>query len=293
MSSVTVATLSEEEKRRALIRISQFVLRDEIQNVRDELQENIVEMALFWGTTEGQAVEMEEITELVKEELFILTLPEYILQRNLSGLLSKESVRIVEGDKYCLKKSRRKKLAELVQENNAKIYAINEQIIATLIREYGKELSPEQEEEILGNFYSFLASLFLERSNLVAKIVTKKQVDFIPIEFPLRTLVAILAKTHDLKLREAQKKAIVHLFGEASEFFIDFLFSVIQNLVCLQILNFDPECESLEKEAFKRKILFLDTNVLLALLCPTDHLHRVASQLVNLSKMLGAKCVVT
>jgi len=293
MSSITLPTLSEEEKSRALIRISQFVLRDEIGEIRDDLQEKIVEMALFWGTKEEQAVTLEDVIEIVRKELLVIALPRYVLEGTLARLLSKETIRLMEGDKYCLKSLKRKEITEVVQKNSSRFDEINKYIIESVAREYGKELTPEQEEETLGSFYSFLASLFLERTSLSARIITKKEAGFIPTEFPLRTLTDSLAKTSDLKMRDAKRNAIVHLFQESPEQFVDFLFSAMQNLVCFQILNLDPECKSLEKEAFKSKILFLDTNILLGLLCTTHSLHKMTTQLVDLTKMLGAKCVVS
>ena len=250
-------------------------------------------MSLFWGTREGQNVASEEIAEIIKKELIIIALPQYALDAILPRLLSKGTVSLTEEKKYSLKNLKRKEIAGILEKSKSKTECINECVVAGVVREFGQDLSLDQKEETLANFYLFLASIFLERSNLVAKIVTSKEIGVIPIEFPSEILIEILAKTRDPRTARAQKKAFERLFREASEPFIDFLFSAIQNLVCLQVLNLDPECKSLEKEAFKSKVLFLDTNVLMALLCPTDPMSKVAKDFVDLTKSLGSNCYVT
>jgi len=133
----------------------------------------------------------------------------------------------------------------------------------------------------------------MEKSDVVARVATHKNIEVLPTELPIQILSKILTRISEEKLREAEKRTIESMFRDATEDFCAFLFSVAQNLVCIQILNLDPECQSLEREAFRRKALFLDTNVLIALLCPTNWMHKVAEHLVTLTRLLGAKCVVT
>lgn len=149
MSIDSTSSLKDEEKRKALIRISQFVLGDQIDEVRDDLQENIVEMALFWGTKEDQFVSKEKAAELVQKEIYLIDFPDLILDAILSRLLTKGTVEIDENGLYRLRVSRRTEIQEQSKKSEEKIGYINERFIHKLEREYGEKLSQEQKEEAL------------------------------------------------------------------------------------------------------------------------------------------------
>ena len=188
---------------------------------------------------------------------------------------------------------RRTEFKRLVNEKRGKIDRINENFLLKFEREYRKRLTDEQKEEGLENFYSFLASLTLEKSDLIARIITQKNLEDLPMELNIHRLYQILGEIDDIDLRNAQFRAIKLIFREASDEFCSFLFSLTQNLICIQILNIDPDCQALERKAFSNKVLFLDTNILVALLCPTHWSHIPATQLISLSSQLGAKFSVT
>lgn len=291
--SQTIPDLSFKEKRKALIRVSQFVLEEEAEKIRDDLQEKIVETALFWGTREGKFVSSDKIPELIEEEIRLVKFPKEMLDEIFSKLLKKGSIAEDEKGFYNLSVLRRTEFGRLVNKKKEEIERINEQFLFKLEREYGRRLTDEQKEEGLEKFYSFLASLTLEKSDLVARIITQKNLEDLPMELNIHILFRILGEIDKIGLRNAQFRAIKLIFREASDEFCSFLFSLTQNLICIQILNLDPECQALEKKAFSNKLLFLDTNVLIALVCPTDGLHRPATQLISLSNQLGASFSVT
>lgn len=293
MSSSDASVLSNESRRKALIRISQFVLREETEEIRDDLQENIIEMALFWGAQSDQFVSRDEVKGLIPKEMYIIDFPELIFDTILSRLITKGSVELNEGGCFHLTGIRRHEIQQYLIKKEETVSKINERFVQKLEKEYEKQLFKEQKQEALERFYSFLASLVMEKTDLVARIIARKNIDTIPTEMPIQLLAKILSVIPEKKLMEAEWKTIVTVFREASEDFCSFLYSVTQNLVCINILNFDPDCQSLEKEAFSTKTLFLDTNVLIALLCPTQWMHKVAENVVSLSQLLGAKCIVT
>jgi hypothetical protein len=49
----------------------------------------------------------------------------------------------------------------------------------------------------------------------------------------------------------------------------------------------------LEKEAFSEKLLFLDTNVIISLVCESDPLYKLVTDLIELTTSLGVKLVVS
>jgi hypothetical protein len=268
-------------------------LREETDKLRDGLQGNIVEMSLFWGTKEDQFVSRDEITALIVKEIYLIAFPELVFDAIISRLLAKGTLEKNENGLYALRDSRRVEIEKHTEQNQRRIDIINTTFIQRLEHYHGVGLLQTQKDESLARFYSFLASIIMERSELVARIIAGKTVEVLPTDLPIQTLGEILARIGDKKLRDSTKDAIESLFKEGSEDFSSFLFSLAQNLTCINILNLDPECQALEREAFANKVLFLDTNVLIALLCPTHFMHKVVEQLIMLSQSLGAKCVVT
>lgn len=79
LASQSIADLSIEEKRKALIRVSQFVLEEEADKIRDDLREKIVETALFWGTRESEFVSLDKIAVLIDEEIRLVRFPNEVL----------------------------------------------------------------------------------------------------------------------------------------------------------------------------------------------------------------------
>ena len=55
----------------------------------------------------------------------------------------------------------------------------------------------------------------------------------------------------------------------------------------------DPSAEILTKPEFEKKVIFLDTNSLMGILCVNCYNHKTATELFNLSRELGVKFSVT
>ena len=290
MPSESVMVLSPENRRKALIRISQFVLRDEIQKTRDELQENIVEMALFWGTME-EGVPFHQINGILRTELYFIEFPDFVLTEILERLLNKKRMELQKG-KYILKESRRSEISKAVKENELVVNEINDLVILETERKYKKELSKKQKNAVLTNFYSYLASLFIERAEVITKILIAETLDF-STDLPKQIFANTLEKIGEEKLRKAYKDAFSSIIDNPTENFLKFLFSISQNLICIQVLNLDPECRKLERDAFSEKVLFLDTNIAIDLVCESRPLHKVANDLIEITSSLGSKFVVS
>jgi len=290
--TVSELILSSEDRRKALIRISQFVMRDRINIIRDDLQENIVEMAFYWGTTGGQGVLKDKINDLVASQIYLVQFPTFILQEILDRLVTKNRLMLLDG-KYVLRFARRKELEELTKSKEFDIGTVNIELTSRIAQKLDvTDLSNEQKDEVLSNFYSFLSALFIGKSEIVARILTQK-VGEVKSIFSPNVIMDATIRSEDKRLLQAQKEVIQEMFRKPTAIFAKFLFTMSQNLVCIQILNLDPECQMLEEKTFSEKILFLDTNLLIALLCPTALTHEVIENLIELTRIVGAQLMVS
>jgi len=61
----------------------------------------------------------------------------------------------------------------------------------------------------------------------------------------------------------------------------------------MEILNLDPECIKLSEQYLSEKNIYLDTNVIVALLCVSDPLHEATTRLVRRTQKLGVRMLFT
>jgi predicted nucleic acid-binding protein len=282
--------LSEEQLRQALIRISQFVLRGNIKEIRDELQDDIVEMAFYWSPKANAGILKEQVAQVVSEEFPLIKVEKSLLDDIVERLGKKGSLEIRD-EKYYLSSIRRRQLETQAKDNLHAWERIYGLIASGTSKIYGTPLSKEQREAITTNFNTFLATLFIERADIIAELLTAKEVNIKKIRLPFTVLDNTIGYMKDFKLRKALKETIIREFRNPSEEFAAFLFQVSRNLVCIQVLNLDPECQSIEEKALKDKVLFLDTNMLMALLCERMPVHELAKECTKMSQSMGIKLV--
>jgi hypothetical protein len=110
-----------EEKRDSLIKITQFVLGEEAERIRDKLEENIVETALYWGIKGDGFASTARIEELIEKEIVFAKFPPIIINKILSRLLAKGSV--VENEKgwYSFQYSDEWNLEKLLMKKREKL----------------------------------------------------------------------------------------------------------------------------------------------------------------------------
>jgi hypothetical protein len=231
---------------------------------------------------------LEEISRVMKEKILI-DFPRPVMKAILFRLV--ESGRCTS--EYSLSTQRRTKI-----ESQTKSYAKTLDEISNLLAEttekyFGSQLTTEQKQIVFGSLLKLLWTRFVRRTDICARLITSKEIDDDTNPDPLADLDETLQSIADTKLRVATKSALTDVLQGRIDVVARFLFHLNENLVCMQVLNLDPECQALEKEAFAKKNLLVDTNVIIALLCPSSRQHRLSRELVSLSRQVGARMLVT
>ena len=147
---MSLADLSPEQRRQAVIRLSRFVLRTGVGEIRDELQENVVEMALFLGP---EASSFDDIVRILKDEL-VVDFPRQVLRPVLSRLQQKNLVS-VDGT-YRLSTVRRKEMQEQVNDYTEAWQNVLEQLTSSTEQYLGRKCSAEERELIVQTWLGFL-----------------------------------------------------------------------------------------------------------------------------------------
>jgi hypothetical protein len=286
--------LSDEDKRSALITLSQFVLRRETGEIREDLYKNVVEAAVFLGTKKTKLLSLPELEKVLEVELFGVKLPGAVLKRTINSLLREKRVEEDANDLLRVNDERKLQLAQDMQVQNTLAERIEEKLSDKIQVEYmlltKNPLPPVQIREALRIFYSFLSSLVRERGDFVAGILAgSEQVGLFQV--PLDVLGHASLVIGDGNLRGATVRAIESIFWAAPPELTRYVLTVCQNFICLKILNLDPLCQRLERKLFAQQTLFLDTNLLIALTCDGDSYHGLAAEMVKCAKDLGVNIV--
>jgi hypothetical protein len=286
--------LPAEDKRSALITLSQFVLRRESGEIREDLYKNVVEAAVFLGTKKTKLLSLPELEKVLETELFGVKLPSAILKRAIDSLLKDKRVEEAANDLLRVNDERKLQLGQDMQAQNVLAERIEEKVSDKIHAEYtllnSNPLPPVRIREALGVFYSFLSSLVRERGDFVAGILAgSEQVGLFQV--PLDVLGTASLVIGDSDLRIATVRAIESIFRTAPPELTRYVLIVCQNFICLKILNLDPLCQRLERKLFAQQTLFLDTNLLIALTCDGDSYHGLAAEMVKCARDLGVSVV--
>ena len=277
-------------KKETLIRISQYIFRKETKKVREDLQDSIVENALYLSGNRGLTI--DEIGSVIHQELE-LSFPSLLITKSLNRLLNVKKTVQIKGSRYFLKKERIAEIRQIVKERRDALDRIETLLVEKLKRHYKPSITEDQLETARSALYEFLASLFMSQSKFIVGILRpSKNVSHI-IHAPLEILDSVLKNIKDEAFRTALHKSVLELFQNITKEIGECLYTLAQNFLYVELLNIDPEFRFLEREAFSRKTIFLDTNAIMSLLLPSRETHKAMLQIISLSKSLGAKFVYT
>jgi hypothetical protein len=285
---LSLRDLSPDDRREALIRISKFVIRCGIGEIRSEMQDNVVEMALFLNT---ESASLDDVLAITKETLLV-DFPSAVLRTIVSRLQEKNSI-LYDG-KYQLSPKRRNEIQQEIEGYAADFNDLSIQLSAKMRQLLSREVTPDEQALVMEGLLRFLSSVFIDRAHTLARLIAGRETPGgAPSAPPVDILDRSLQFIADNTLGQSIKSAILELLRDPTESIVRFLLHLNQNLVCIEILNLDPECQAVEKAAFSRVSLLVDTNVLISLLCISSREHLLTTEVVELTKRLGTRLLVT
>jgi hypothetical protein len=158
------------------------------------------------------------------------------------------------------------------------------------LKTYG--LSYEQSKIASEIFCDFLVQLLSRDAKYVANFLAgkaSKTIDFLSPRDLLHSMLVSKGVTESISNVLLSLVSLPSFWEEVKEF----LSFIAQNFVCFEILQLDPECNLLKKEAFSNKLLLLDTNVIVALLLPPHPYHNITMRVIETAKALGVRIAYT
>lgn len=284
---------SSIEKKAALKKLSQFVLNRATENIRDELYEYLIMVALY---DTGKELTKEEIISSIRKDLDIKQLPAIVIDPALKRLVEKRDIECIQSQeklKYFLSQTKKEKLSRMVQEYETMFTAVTDKLIM-LIEKQHESLTSVEKAPIIQNFQMLLGTIFsingFECANaIVGK--TMKMTEAMRL-VDISTLIGHILEGAKGKLFKIQKEVFMDYLYAPDENLRAYLYSLAQSYYLIEILNLDPECQILKKESLSKKTAYLDTNMIVGLVGGGKQ-SRVVEDLIKLSLDLGIKVKFT
>jgi hypothetical protein len=288
--------VSEQERASTLMDISQYVLCDNREDIRSSIQKNAVEIALHIGLlTKPQGLNIKEIDQVLVQQLFGIRLPLKTTMSILRALEGEGKVSEVWGN-YALTSKRLEEISETQKQYNASKTVMENGLLQTVknkhFLDHRKNLTKDQEAEVLESFWFFISNYLIDRANKISKIINGENSSNNVI-LTSEQLSNSLGIIKDTQLKGTAKSSFIDYIENESDNFKQFLFKANQTLVCLKIMNLDPLCQKIEAAEFSKKTLFLDTNILLAIATKGNMVDDTILETLRLSQELGVKLRIT
>ena len=256
--------ISEDEQRKLLQILQQFVLNRDSEDIREELYEYMIMYVVYANKKDGY-LEKEKINSLIESEFHLKDLPKSQIDDALKRLSSINSIHKKDGT---ISLSRKK--IEKFSKTKTEVESLENQLIEELRKSLYNKLKNESiTKEVLDNFIAVFGKIFERFGISAAQIFVEGSGDIAKLEkfegFSTLFRKMILKKID--KPHHSQIEEFFHgYFSNPSEHLSKFLYSLAQSYVLSQILNVDPKLKKFQEISWSQKRVYLDTNILINLL---------------------------
>jgi len=276
---------------KVLQRLSAFVLNRTTNDLRSELQEYLVMMALS-EDEENKGMTRPEIVSFIEKDLKVEKFPDPIIKSAIGRLKEKRFIETVHGkggDLYLLSQDKRNTIRLMREQYSQTVTRVREKLAKKIGKIIGTPVDMSVESSIFIKFQKFLGTIL---SNLGAEccfaIVGSRGIELPSLKSIkiLELLDDILGTIKDEELRNAAKQAFLEHISEPDDDLSDYLFSLAQSYFIIHVLHLDPECQSYTTESLQRKKVYIDTNVIVHSLTGTKRGTKAVNMALKLTKDL-------
>lgn len=287
MSLSIITKLSKEDRIKALSKISSLEFTHSSEDIKYSLYRNLIELTLY---NLNKPSTLEEIKSTLRDEFFDIIISDTLMEHILEELLEEDNA-YKDDEDYCLSRSyyaEIKQRSDYARETKAGAFKY---LYDGINKNYNKDITIEETKIIVDCYNEFILWFVSSRSGKISNLIVKGELKNIRYSSYNRKINEILRPINNKDLKKIVKMAIIEMFRSGNEYLIDYLYTLENKFICLQVLNLDPDCQNLKIESLSDKILFLDTNVFISLL--TDRDGSSINELLDMSVKLGVKLYIT
>lgn len=276
---------------RVLQRLSAFVLNRTTNDLRSELHEYLIMMALL-EDEENKGMTRPQIVTSIEKDLNVEKFPESLIKSAIKRLKEKRFVDSIHGkggDLYLLSQDKRNKIRLMREQYSQTVTRVKEKLAKKIGKIMGTPVDISLETLIFVTFQDFLGTIL---SNLGAECCFaivgsrgKEPTAFKPIDIP-ELLDDTLGTIRDGALRKAERQAFLEYISDPDDDLSDFLYSLAQSYFIIHVLHLDPECQSCTRESLQKKKVYIDTNVIVHSLTGAKRRTKAVNRALKLTKDL-------
>jgi len=278
-----------------LAELAQFVLNRRTEDIRSELCEHLICGAIYHeGSKDG--LSKEDAHSSMKKH-YEVDVPTKLLNSHILSLVSKGDLISLSKDNQTLYLLSERKLAEFssIDKDYEKLRSeVTQEFLARVKTTY-PELSEQRSQEVIGVFFDIVSSIFQRYGSICSDTISGQIAEvgnlaLLP-DFQQISLDNV-KRINDPVLRKIVKDSFRDFLVQPSKNSIYFLLAMAQSYTIAQILNLDPQLQTLERDSFSKKRLFLDTNIIVSLMCVSESSESIA-EIISMTKDLGISIVYT
>jgi len=277
-----------------LVELAQFVLNRRTEDIRSELCEHLICGAIYHeGAKDG--LSKEDAHSSVKKH-YEVDVPTRLLNSHVLSLVSKGDLISLRKDNQTLYLLSEGKLAEFssIDKDYWKLRSEVTQEFLVKVKTSYPELSDKQSQEVIDVFFDIVSSIFQRYGSICSDTISGTaevgNLALLP-DFQQISLDRV-RRINDPVLRKVIKDSFRDCLVQPSKNSVYFLLAMAQSYTIAQILNLDPQLQTLERNSFSKKSLFLDTNIIVSLMCVSESSEGMA-EIISMTKGLGISIVYT
>lgn len=290
-------TMFTQASTEALLALHLFQISPSRKKSRELLNQELVQVAMF---KHGNSMSPNEINTAVQEILGQAA--EFSHDENEKALhksCAKGWILRKGKSTYILAEKTKKILSENIEKFEQSEREFDRGLAESIGRSLNKVLDPFAAFILCSSVKEIIQGIFYEHA-LGLRRLLDKQDDFSMLlevssdtESKLKQQLETFLSLQPNATIEEVMSGVQYFLGNLNKAQKHYVASLHYRVFYFQILNLDPRLQKLEAEFFNRTKLYLDTNILMSYLCDGHVAHQAVFDILNMSKVLGAKLFIS
>lgn len=285
-------TPSGQAERNQLLILSQFILSRKSEKMRDELYEYLVKQTIYEHDKKGKGLKPYDIRKFLETDCGLTKTPIVLLDTATNNLVARGELVTAEYG-FTLSPEKHSELDNTISSFADLRTDMVKEVFNSMKRKVGPIISQKEIEEVL---FEFLGRVFYAYGILSADEITGTALK--PVSIPLvagleASVQPILERVKGSTVRGVLRETLLDVMSNPTDHTRKFLSAMAQSYVIAEVLNLDPELRTMERKSFEGKSVYLDTNVIVSLLCTAHIAHNAVLGLIRLTNNLGVHIYYT
>lgn len=250
------------------------LVRDELSNIRYELHKSMIKSVIS-DTQIGDKTYIEEIKARVSDKFCLVDFPDEVLVRIIDEFEEDGVLQKIDNN-YIIKKAID---MESIDSFIANCYSEFKIILKENINEFDVFIHKEYESAFKDSILYIINNLINEES-----LINNFSLDSLKYGEICSDLRSTLIKYETIKKPDQFLSLFFNYLKSGKKNITDLLFTVYLSSIAYDLLKRGRDLPKIAEDIGKGGVLFLDTNVIVSLICETDRTNELAKSIIELAK---------